>query len=59
MATITNIEIKGSDEEDVQKRAKALLLLSNKITTENLVLLSEKCEKKGINDKIQKFKNLI
>lgn len=47
------------NENDAKRVEKALQTLAKNITPDNLVLLSEKSCKIGINQKIKAFKNLM
>lgn len=56
------IEIQIPDTKSSAETLKiktALQNIVNNLTPENLVLISEKSKKAGINEKLQKYKNLI
>jgi len=59
MAATHTISIPGANDQDAQKRAEALLKMAGTLKTENLVLLADRSQKKGINDKIQKYKKFL
>lgn len=56
------IEIQIPDTKSSVETLKikaALQNIVNNLTPENLILISEKSKKAGINEKLQKYKNLI
>lgn len=54
-----SIEIPAKDKNEAKIKAEALSVLAANLSAQNLVLLAKKSSKKGINEKIQQFKNFI
>jgi len=53
------IIINAGSEMEASMKLQALTIIAEKITAENLAILSEKAMKNGINQKIKTFKNFI
>lgn len=53
------IIINAESEMEASMKLQALTIIADKITPENLAVLSEKAMKPGINQKIKTFKNFI
>ncbi len=53
-----SVPVMANDLSQAQKKAQHLATLSN-LSDKTLKLLAEKSTKKGIEEKLQKFKNMI
>lgn len=59
MTQNVNISIQTKDEQEAQKRAILLKHINDKLSFENLETLAKKAHKKGINERIKKYQNII
>lgn len=55
----TTIEIKAKSKLEATIIKKHLSDMANNLTVESLAILAEKSQKKGMDEKIKQFKNLI
>lgn len=54
-----HIIINADSEMEASMKLQALTIIADKISSENLAVLSEKAMKPGINQKIKTFKTFI